>query len=72
MMKKSMGHSMNKNYKRQYEKVFRRDYKKKLALVKLKDYPIMFNSWIPIRDHVKDIWPHNTTKEVALDILGVE
>ena len=58
-----MGHSMNKNYKRQHrkcsvlKKVIRRDYKKKLALVKWKGCLDMFNSWIPITD-VKNISPH--------------
>ena len=32
------------------DKVIRRDYKKKLALVKWKGYSDDFNSWIPIKD----------------------
>ena len=32
------------------EKVIRRDYKKKLALVKWKGYSNDFNSWIPMKD----------------------
>ena len=40
------------------DKVFRRDYKKKRALVKWKGYNDNFNSWIPIKDLktvIKDI-----------------
>ena len=36
------------------DKVIRRDYKKKQALVKWKGYSDDFNSWIPIKD-LKDI-----------------
>ena len=32
------------------EKIKRRDYKKKQALVKWKDYPDKFNSWIPLSE----------------------
>ena len=32
------------------DKVIRRDYKKKQALVKWKGYSVDFNSWIPIKD----------------------
>jgi len=32
------------------EKVLKRDYKKKLALVKWSGYPDKFNSWIPLSD----------------------
>ena len=50
------------------EKVLRRDYKKKLAFVKWKGYPSVFNSWIPITDVKKYItrWeiPYCTTPDV--------
>ena len=36
------------------DKVIRRDYKKKQALVKWKGYSDDFNSWIPIKD-LKDL-----------------
>ena len=36
------------------DKVIRRDYKKKMALVKWKGYSDDFNSWIPMKD-LKDI-----------------
>ena len=32
------------------DKIFRRDYKKKQALVKWKGYRDNFNSWIPLKD----------------------
>jgi len=35
------------------EKIIRRDYKKKQALVKWKGYSDDFNSWIPMKDLVK-------------------
>ena len=36
------------------DKIIRRDYKKKQALVKWKGYTDDFNSWIPMKD-LKDI-----------------
>ena len=32
------------------EKVIKRDYKKKQALVRWRGYPDKFNSWLPLKD----------------------
>ena len=39
------------------DKVVKRDYKKKQALVKLSGYSDDFNSWIPLKD-LKDVYNH--------------
>ena len=47
------------------EKVIRRDYKKKKALVKWSGYPKKFNSWVPL-SNLKKLSQHenNTTGHV--------